>query len=464
MSLRRSMIFSTGYALPLDQVNSTPLVAYGFRKLKNSYAGSCLRAQTRTAITGTCVQNTNTITNIPSGKTTLLYAGMFVYVYDGNTDRSTSSTGIIRTITNVNTGTNTITLSGNIANSGGTYTGNLYFAYDIGFNQSNEFDPLDTNLIRLKDLDTNGDVSCRILYDQSGNNRYLSLRLGVQSITFTNTQALNDLPHIYKSGSYSTNSGKFCLQPVTTPTNAAYPSQLQVYVSDSTSNSDNFFNNSTKGITAITKLVTTFSNSTSNFNIFAQTNLTRSTTQRAYDGTTYGTTCAAGAAVSWYGFRMYYIAGPPSDLALVPTMRMAVSPYQSCANTTYPFGTPPAGTLDERFRSITSTEITNSWNNGKSIFSFIDYETTSSPIATFSTYTTTSYGRGYYNGSAGAISYHLYPRTTFNVSGSNPFMNHEVQELIIFDNSNHTDGTYVGSSERSIIEKNMGRYYNVNVI
>ena len=43
MSLRRSMIFSLGGALPLDEVDTTAFVAYGLRKLRNAYTGSALR-------------------------------------------------------------------------------------------------------------------------------------------------------------------------------------------------------------------------------------------------------------------------------------------------------------------------------------------------------------------------------------------------------------------------------------
>lgn len=465
MSLRRSMIFSLGGAPPLDEVGATSsntLVAYGFRKLSSTYSGNCLRAQTRTAITGACTANTNTITNIQSGKISLLDVGMFVYVYDGNTDRSTSSAGTIRTITNINTGTNTITLSGNIASSGGTYTGNLYFAYDIPF-ENDILNTTNTNLVKLKDLDSTGDVAVRILYDQSGNNRYLSLR-----VITTLQEALLSLPLIYKDGSTATNSDKFCLQQKTTS------SQLQVYVNNSTTNTDNFFNNATNGFTAIVKLATSSFTSTVDFgiNIFSQTNLTRSIPQRDYNRSNYPEPLACTPVNnSWYGFGISYIYNNGADsLALTPTMRMARSPYINCS-TTYRFGDTIdigvyTGTLSERMRLLLVTERTNNWNNGKSIFSFIDYEPTTGNIATFGpnvNYFTTAYGRGYYNGTPDSIKYSGYPRSTFNLSGSNPFINHDVQELIIFNNTNHTDGTYTGSTERSIVEKNMGRYYNINV-
>ena len=468
MSLRRSMIFSLGGAPPLDEVGATSsntLVAYGFRKLSSTYSGNCLRAQTRTAITGTCTANTNTITNIQSGKISLLYIGMFVYVYNGtNSDTSTSSAGTIRTITNINTGTNTITLSGSIANSGGTYTGNLYFAYDIPF-ENDILNTANTNLVKLKDLDTTGDVAVRILYDQSGNNRYLSLR-----VITTLQDALLSLPLIYKDGNTTTNSDKFCLQQKTTS------SQLQVYVNNSTTNVDNFFNNATNGFTGIVKLATSSFTSTVDFgiNIFAQTNLRRSIPQRAYDRSNYSEpnpSCTL-ANNSWYGFGISYVYNFGTDsLALTPTMRMAQSPYINCS-TTYRFGNEIdtgvySGTLSEKMRLLLLTERTNNWNNGKSIFSFIDYEPPTGNIATFGpnfNYSTTAYGRGYYNGTADSIKYSGYPRSTFNTnSGSNPFINHDVQELIIFNNSNHTNNTYTGSTERNIVEKNMGRYYNINV-
>lgn len=43
MSLRRSMIFSLGSAPPLDQVTTTAFVAYGLRRLRGSYTGAALR-------------------------------------------------------------------------------------------------------------------------------------------------------------------------------------------------------------------------------------------------------------------------------------------------------------------------------------------------------------------------------------------------------------------------------------
>ena len=470
MSLRRSMIFSLGGAPPLDEVGATSsntLVAYGFRKLSSTYSGNCLRAQTRTAITGTCTANTNTISNIPSGKIALLYTGMFVYVYNGTTDRSTSSAGTIRTITNINIGTNTITLSGNIANSGGTYTGNLYFAYDIPF-ENDVFNPSNTNLLRLKDLDSSGNVSVRILYDQSGNNRYLSVKSG---------QALDTLPLIYKNGTAITNSDKFCLQQNATST------QLQVYVNNSTTNADNFFNNSTKGFTAITKVATNSSNNNASFNIFAQNDLRRSVgTQRNYDRSTLAEpspACPTPGPNSWYGFRVFYIedlVALTSELSLSPTMRMTTSPFYPTTlgcSTTNRFGTSVDGavytaTLNERMRIITPTEITNNWNNGKSIFSFIDYEPLTGNIATLgatTNYPTTAYGRGYYNGTPDSIRYSGYPRSTFNSGqGTNPFIDYLIQELIIFNNTNHTDYTYTGSDERNIVERNMGRYYNITVV
>lgn len=45
MSIRRSMLFSLGGALPLDQVESSALFGFGLRKLRKAYSGYCLRVR-----------------------------------------------------------------------------------------------------------------------------------------------------------------------------------------------------------------------------------------------------------------------------------------------------------------------------------------------------------------------------------------------------------------------------------
>jgi hypothetical protein len=59
MSLRRSMLFSLGGALPLDSVYSTALFAYGLRKLRNAYTGACLRVRNSVGALGDLAFDSN---------------------------------------------------------------------------------------------------------------------------------------------------------------------------------------------------------------------------------------------------------------------------------------------------------------------------------------------------------------------------------------------------------------------
>ena len=98
MSLRRSMIFTLGGALPLDEVGTTAYVAYGLRKLKNSYTGPALRIINSVNAQGDLYFDSNDEISV-SSNVTIITAGSGFNVGTEHTLTAFANSGDVRVVT-----------------------------------------------------------------------------------------------------------------------------------------------------------------------------------------------------------------------------------------------------------------------------------------------------------------------------------------------------------------------------
>ncbi len=370
MSLRRSMIFSLGGLPPLDEVgatSSTALLALGLRKLSRSYTGNALQVRNSVGALGNLA-------------------------FDSNDEVSASS---IVTITAAGTG------------------------FTVGSSYP------------LTAFANGGNVTVRIWYDQSGNNRHLS------------QSTVGNQPYLMLNGNFVQVNNKVSLF-----TN----SELRFF--RNTSGDLNFWYYSDGGSMLITK-----SNSE-----FPLAQIVK------------GRKCTLFNL--WWGFRVtteipqtdnnnYYITAYNRyrTAEYNPNLSCGIQPDQ----TYYLIGDPPVGSIEPRFFNVQRTDFFN--NSSGSIITYLDKNTAAKTDATTFTIgpneqagnpTAGSFMRAYLNGTASSQFNYIGPRVNVNPislfifnpeASSNP---QKMQELILFGAQNNF-------SERSIVEKNMGRYYNINI-
>ena len=365
MSLRRSMIFSLGDALPLDQVDSTALVAYGLRKLRTTYSGPCLRITNNVGAIGDLA-------------------------FDNTNEISTSS--IV-----------SVTTTGGSFTSGFTYT--------------------------LSAFANGGDVTVRTWYDQSGNSRDISQ-------TTTGSQ-----PYLMLSGSFTNVDGK--------------PSIF-------TNNTLRFFRNT---------YTYTTGTSASKFWYYAQDGsvlIAKSNAEYILAQTAYMTDCGSGGGVMWWGYRNIYSSSISQYIATIyQRFRKTYESPANCSNTYYTVGVGSVdGDIEPQLFIYTNNPFTNNY-----ITSFVDNNTATrlndytyqiGATENAGTAPVGAYEKVFINGSEKTQFNYVRPRTNigplnlfiFNTSASG--YNEKIQEVILFDGQNNF-------SERSVIEKNMGKYYNVTI-
>lgn len=185
----------------------------------------------------------------------------------------------------------------------------------------------------------------------------------------------------------------------------------------------------------------------------------------------------------WWGFRISTETPLPTDdnYYITAFNRYRIAEYDLniiCSSgsdaTFYLIGDPPSGSIEPRFFNVSRNNFFT--NSQSSIISFVDNNTatkTNSTTFTIGTNeqagnpTSGSFMRAYLNGTASAQFNYIKPRvnvdptslfifrTTAPQSGDNP-NSQKIQEIILLSAINNF-------SERNIIEKNMGRYYNINV-
>ena len=371
MSLRRSMIFSLGGLPPLDEVgatSSTALLALGLRKLSRSYTGNALQVR----------NNVGAIGNL---------------AFDSNDEVSASS---IVTIT-----------------AGGT-------GFTVGSTHN------------LTAFASGGNVTVRIWYDQSGNNRHIS------------QSTVGNQPYLMLNGNFVQVNNKVSLF-----TN----SEVRYFVN--TSGDFNFWYYSQGGSMLITK---------SNSQFPLAQNLR-------------GRYC--GASGGWWGFRVstQTPAEDNNNYYITAYNRFRTEEYTlNCSDPTdqtfYLIGDASTGVIEPRFFNVQRTNFFN--NSSGSIITYLDNNTAVKTDATTFRIgiseqagipTPGSFMRAYLNGTASSQFNYVQPRV--NVTLTSLFMFNpattsypnpeKMQELILFGAQNNF-------SERSIVEKNMGRYYNVTVV
>jgi len=185
-----------------------------------------------------------------------------------------------------------------------------------------------------------------------------------------------------------------------------------------------------------------------------------------------------GNTVLWWGFRVsteipntdnnnYYITAYNRYRVVEYTLNCS-DPDQ----TYYLIGDPPIGSIEPRFFNVQRTDFFN--NSSGSIITYLDNNTATKTNSTTFTIgsneqagnpTEGSFMRAYLNGTASNQFNYIKPRANVNPTSlfmfrpsSTSYPNpQKMQELILFGAQNNF-------SERSIVEKNMGRYYNVNVV
>ena len=367
MSLRRSMLFSLGGALPLDSVYSTALFAYGLRKLRNAYTGACLRVRNSVGALGDLA-------------------------FDSNGEVSTSS---IVTITTAGTG---FTLSS-------THT--------------------------LSAFANGGDVTVHTWYDQSGGGRNIT-----QSTT-------SSQPFLMQSGSFRLVDSKPSIFFPYTTRQLRYTGACADYY--------NLVNN--LGSLTIVKYASTNINFDSNqISLWGISNFTTDSSSVP------ATDCTSAAA--------FYTFGIPNQQSTTKYFGFASRTTPNVVETcgvTYPACA--AHPIIGIGTTMSNTDVHD--GSGGRIISVAD----SNASKSMSTYINGSFNfsKGY---QCSLVRFPLINRvgisqssfffignanaSSLPLTGGGPDIDYSFQEFIAFD------GTY-NHIERSVIEQNMGRYYNIIV-
>lgn len=364
MSLRRSMIFTLGGALPLDEAGGTALFAFGLRKLRNAYTGSALQVRNSVGAIGNLA-------------------------FDSNDEVSSSS---IVTITTAGSG------------------------FTVGSTHN------------LTAFANSGDVTVRTWYDQSGGGRNI-----------TQSTVANQ-PFLMQSGSFRLVDGKPSVYFPYSLRRLNYVGNCADYY--------NLVNN--LGSTTIVKYASTSTAFTSNqISIWGITNFTTDSSPIS--------NCASNQAFYSFGI-------PNNQTGTTGTIgfasRTIPNVVETCDGVTYP--TCASHPIIGIGTTISNTIAHN--GAGGRIYSFAD----SNAARNLKTYIngTLDFTRGY-----------LCDLTRFpliNVSGSSTFfignvntsalpltgggtdIDYSFQEFIAYDGTNY-------HFERNLIERNMGRYYNITV-
>lgn len=185
-----------------------------------------------------------------------------------------------------------------------------------------------------------------------------------------------------------------------------------------------------------------------------------------------------GNTVLWWGFRV------STEIPNIDNNNYYITTYNryrfieytlNCSDpdqTYYLIGDPPVGSIEPRFFNVQRTDFFN--NSDGSIITYLDNNTAVKTNSTTFTIgsneqagnpTAGSFMRAYLNGTASSQFNYIKPRVNVNPTSlfmfrpsSTSYPNpQKMQELILF-------GAQNSFSERSIVEKNMGRYYNVTVV
>jgi len=274
-----------------------------------------------------------------------------------------------------------------------------------------------------------GNVTVQTWYDQSGNSRDIS-------------QATpGSQPYLMLSGAFSLVDNKPCVF-----TNNQTRFFRNTYTYEVGSSPSKFWYYAIGGSVLISK-------SNSEYPLFQTSNMTD---------------CGSGGGIMWWGYRNFY--NTLTTQFYPSTYQRFRKTYESSANCTNTYylissGGIPDGDIAPQMGVYNNSPYTNNY-----IVSFVDNNTATrlndytyqiGVIENAGTPPVGAYQRAFINGSPQIQLNYGRPRT--NIAPLNLTMfnttsvyNEKMQELILLNGQNNF-------SERNIIEKNMGRYYNINV-
>lgn len=363
MSLRRSMIFTLGGALPLDEAGGTALFAFGLRKLRNGYTGSALQVRNSVGAIGNLA-------------------------FDSNDEVSASS---IVTITTAATGFTV----------GSTHT--------------------------LTAFANSGDVTVRTWYDQSGGGRNI-----------TQSTVANQ-PFLMQSGSFRLVDGKPSVYSPFTSKRLVYTGNCADYY--------NLVNN--LGSTTIVKHTSTSVNFLSNqLTLWGIQNFTTDSSGIP------ASNCPATSGLYGFGIANNQVANQAAigiSTRTSPNIsETCVIPYSACTvRSIIPIG----GSISSSFYNGSGAKIMSisDDNGGRNIKSYIN-----GSLNTTTAYYCSLVRYPFIN--AGSSAFFIGNVNTPNLpdTSGGTDIDYSFQEFIAYNGTNY-------HYERNIIERSMGRYYNITV-
>jgi len=282
----------------------------------------------------------------------------------------------------------------------------------------------------LTQFAASGDVTVRTWYDQSGNARHIS-----QATTTSQ-------PYLMSSGAFSLVDDKPSIF-----TNNQTRFFINTYAYTTGTSPSKFWYYAIGGSVLISK-------SNSEYLLFQTANMTD---------------CGSGGGIMWWGYRNIY--NTPTNQFSASTYQRFRKTYESpanCANTYYLISSTGVtdGDIDPKMGIYNNSPYANNY-----IISFVDNNTATrlndytyqiGPTENAGTPPAGAYQRAFINGSAQSQLNYGRPRTNIGplslvmFNNATSAYNEKMQELILLNGQNNFN-------ERSSIERNMGRYYNINV-